>query len=496
MSTAVEETPTSDGSAYDRRFGLVYWVVVSIAWVIVARVLFVAHDLRPMSDDYCSAAGSSTGVLSGINTVYQTWGGDLVPIATSVLLVGRPLNVLPIDVASLLPFAVASSLVGIACGSVILLATNRHSATPFPFRNLLGITPIIILGWWSFLWAPIVFGAASDEQIEVSTSVIHWQIINSVYVIPACTVILLLVTLAWRQNRLFPPIASYAFLLAIGVIGGLSSLPIAATLISILLIFAFLNSSLRRGIQRIMRSALHARRRRDRHLIPKSRALIVVSLGVAIGVTISAMAPGTAIRSRALADIRPIGEPSLTAIFHWMAPNSLERAALSLTNPGLFVGLVAGFTVGIALLRTSLYPATSLRLGLIALLLVPTSAVINYGSEAFSYQAYWHYTATSLFLFVASTLFGVGIGNLVALRARPTLRIAAAAICVCLFLVCTLPAQEAISSSIAQRHARWISGPAPLTGIADIEAPYVAQCWKLVPRLDFDRSEVWDGTFK
>jgi hypothetical protein len=419
-------------------------------------VLFVSAlslQLRPIADDYCLASATANyGFWGALNFWLTTWSGDYTGVFSNTLFVGTPLAFLPFESASAITLLVTLSLLGIV-GS-LLFGFVAGSKELFPLHGiLLGLlTPAL---WLVFWWANSL-RSMNEFNLQGPRSIIHWQNINSGYVV------LLAVPLIWIlllvrlkvQNRIVLMINGAA----IGIWVGGSGL--VASLLGIVIAFTLLAFSLGSSPSAVSRN----------YRLLGGPWLLTNTLGWLFAYT----SAGTQARRAVL------GERTLDVgdLLEFVFPKAIIEWVQILVSLGTVLVFVIAFTVG-SLIKPSV-DKKEVQSGFIwAGLLMFSSLVLNIISQsasAFSYEAFWHTTSSATLIFVSLLVLGLTSGRaskayLSACNPWPGAVILLATGLISVFILNTafVDAQ--------QRLTAWDAGPAPLIGIADIDGDWVDACW-------------------
>lgn len=427
-----------------------------LSGVTVIGVVIVGRELRPLADDYCLAMWASDGLFDGIGTVFTTWAGDLVLVTSNILLAGLPLAFLPWQVASLLPFMLGATSVAFATWALL----GALGAFGVRLRTGLLLIPTVMVVWWSYWWIPVRFPDAVNPldavvDLELAASVTFWQNINTAYVIPLSVWVMVCVLLWRRVDR---PLGAGVVLWAVaGVAMGLSGPVLALTFMAVLVLLGVVLAALR---------SLTRRR------AVRGATLLMGTLG---GVIITALSPGTRIRSTFLVDTPYSTMNGLPDLAVWTVQGTARAWWGMLVGwPSVFVFLAA---VLLGLLLGPNDRMAARRLGITGgslLLLALILQAASVAAEAFSYPAFWHVIAPGLVMFWALFCLGWGAANALAGRAAATWSAAVGAAVV--LLVGAGLAVTDMGVRIADRYDAWAQGPAPVGWVPDTNAGWVADC--------------------
>lgn len=422
----------------------------------VLSVLFVSAlslQLRPMADDYCLASATANyGFWGALINSFTTCCGDYAGMFSNILFVGIPVAFLTFEFASATTFLVTLALLGIVVS--LLFGVVAGSKELFPLRGiLLGLmTPAL---WLVFWWATSL-RSMNDFNLSGPRSIIHWQNINSGYVIlVAVPLIWILLLVRLKVQKRIALLINGA---AIGIWVGGSGLVLS--LLGIVVAFTLLSLSFGSSRSFVSRNYLWLG-------VPW---FLTNTLGWLFAYT----SPGTQARRAVLGETTLAAEDLLEFVF----PKAIIEWAQILVSLGTILIFVIAFTVG-----TLLKPSVDKKVGRSGFiwsgLLMFSSLLINVISQsaaAFSYDAFWHTTSSATLIFVSLLVLGLTSGRasqayLSTYNPWPGAVILLATGLISVFILNTafVDAQ--------QRLTAWDAGPAPLIGIADIDGDWVDACW-------------------
>ncbi len=435
-------------------------IIISLVIVVVAMDLIVAFAslrLRPIADDYCLGVWGSEGLVQGVSTYFLTWSSQLITVISNIVFVGLPVAMLPWSLASAFTLWVAILLLALLVSWLYWMTHARSSYLVIQASILFLSQPILWISYWYFT----VQLQPSASNIFIVNSVTHWQNINAAYVI-----ISIILTALWTYVFIFSRIESRKWLLGFttgigGLVTGLTS-PVFGLILLILLLVALIIGyrQYRRCIHRLWFTVSFA------------------TIGTLLGVAVSVFGPGTQSRSGGMA-ISPLKELPFTDLVLELTKTPLYSWLQALLTPGIALVFLTGFLFGSFLppMRSS---ATTIKLGSlfwIMVLLSFLSAFVNRLSEYFAYPEPWHVIPTYVFLYIASILGGLLLGELFSESRfyRQWLPLCLAALVVFIAANSVL----AFSNDVSDRLARWEIGPAPAGPIADIDDPdgWQRSCW-------------------
>ena len=132
------------------------WITLKLNRTQVRRVLVLLSTLcslglvsaslrlRPVSDDFCYAQATRSGVWQAMTNWYLTWVGDLSVTFLNTFLVGLPGSISP--KLSFIPFIFANLLVAYVAVELFFTFT----ATSKKFLSYVVFFPV----WCAYLWIP------------------------------------------------------------------------------------------------------------------------------------------------------------------------------------------------------------------------------------------------------------------------------------------------------------------------------------------------------
>ncbi len=413
-------------------------------------------QLRPIADDYCwGATTANYGFWGALNHWITTWTGDYTGVLSTTLFTGVPLAILPFEAASATTFLITQSLLGILGFLLYWLVAGSRAPIPLP-GILFGL---LIPSLWLVFWWSTSLGSMDQLNLQGPRSITHWQNINSGYVILlAVALIWLLLLLRLKvKNRITLIINGFG----IGVWLGGSGLVIS--LLGGLVAFSLLALSIgssRSGV---------------------SRNFVWLAgpwfLSNTIGWLLAYTSSGTRARRAVL------GERTLDAgvFLDFIFPKAIIDWVEILVSPGTILVFVLVFIVG-GLLRTTIEKEeerSGFKWSGAILLLSLILSIISQAASFFSYDAFWHVTPSATLIFVSITVFSLVCGrasktwlSAYSLWPRASILLVTVLISVGVLNTAFVDAQQRLLS--------WDSGPAPLTGMSDIEATgdWVDRCWR------------------
>lgn len=446
--------PTSQRPAWT--WAVPLGAAAGLLWIAFALVLYIGTDLRPIADDYCHAEAGFAGYLPSIITWYRGWIGDLFQVAFTAGLVGQTLAYLPLQLASLIPFAL--TLLGISGLVVLLLRPDLNRRRAQSMLIWAGAIPAVALLWLAFWWLPATL---NPSQVELpwllATAITDWQTVNVQYVLVPALLIAAWLVIAARRGTGIGLWIAYGLL---GLFSGMAGLVFGIAALGFVIVH--------------QAGLLIWRRRLDRRQWP---ALAFLA-GCLIGLAISYFAPGTLGRNALLVDARPLGpHPGLADIVAWTFPQSVATWLTGLVQSGALMVFVVSIGIGVAAARLNV-PLDTGRIarsgaGLLVFSLIV--AVVQRAGDGFSYMAHWHDVLTRTVIFVAVVALGYAVGGVIASAGRDWLQ-AAAAVAAAVALVAGMGSLFSWKGHVEQRAAAWAVGAAP-AGAQDIETDWAQVCW-------------------
>ncbi len=427
--------------------------------VLFAYVALSSRLLRPAADDYCLAVDSHLGVIGGTLYWLENLSGYFTSLMGAMALVGWPVLNLPWGAGSAVAFLVAALMVGLAGGVLLWASLDRTSKRKWLIA--LGSVPVIAVAWWSFLWFPQIHQADGLSR-SMALILTHWQTNNGVYVFQTSWILIAFVILWYLKPQ--RPWAVSLFL-PLGLAAGFAGAALVATVVTACVVaLAYL---------------LIVQPKSDRY---SKRALSLMAAATAVSGLAAQMMPGSLARQQAIGSPPELSARWLAEFINAALPSGLLPWLQSLTHVGAAAILVFGMATGWWAKRVGAPLSSRKLMGLgFALIGVSLSASLSARiTELFAYSAYWHFIPTWEITFLALWALGVGVG----VRAAAVDYQWAPALALTGFALTLLVAVGSIldmTTSMAEREARWAAGGAPaIGGLADIEDPdgMVIGCWK------------------
>ena len=430
------------------------FLFLSVSFFLFRLLLVAGTDLRPIADDYCHGQEGYRNFFNNFMYWYSTWSGESFAIAISYIFLGAPLFHLPFGLGSLV--ALFATLM--ALGLVAQNLYSPGSTNEKKFSSLLIKITVFFFAisssWIVFWGAPAKFGPVTNVTKLQFESIIHWQIVNLMYVfLPVVSLFLTFKLFDGSQFR-----GRKIFFVLSGLVVGSSGFVTAAAMVSL----AISNVAIRKFIG----------------TKPKANevtdTLLFVS-SVAMSFYLSMNSPGALVRRQYFTN-----DWNFDLVFS-AAFSGIEEVFGLIFSTATLLMIIAGALLS-KLLDVFNLRSNSKRneINSIAILLLSFAvSAISKVSEVFSYEAFWHPISTKTFLFLA--LIGAGFTlreKLFAYRVklyRPLVALTAVLMTVISIYYLTL-----VPKVIETRLMNWNGGPAPVyigDTIGDREVEWINTCW-------------------
>lgn len=423
--------------------------------IVLSFYLFLSVNIRPIADDYCAAAGSTSGVLAYMNNLILTWSGDYTQVLFNGVLVAFPLSSLPMYFLGLLTLFLFVLLL-----LSILYVFNKNFADSNSKFSSFALLAALVLSVWNVYWAlPAALTSQSGydrllDSKEIFSGVFGWPTVIVQYLTVPFFLVLIGLLLA-RNSR-----SGFLTLFTTGLIIGTSGYALAlAILLSSSLFLLFRNTQF--GLSKTF----------------------TLNSGIFLGAMFSYFSLGAQLRSESLS----LQDSSVKSATRWFIVSFLEFTT-SIFNVGIFFVVLIGFLISRFVYQFFSFKFMSNNLDTLfkfssAFLLV-YFAVISV-SEFFTYNAFWHLITFRSLLFFYFFFIGVYLGN----RFRGIasyLPNSLATVVTCCLLLSAFFAVYDTNASIIERRIAWHMGPAALPGISDIlpEGSWVDVCWDKISTQD------------
>jgi len=446
---------------------------------LVAVILALFTQLRPIADDYCFSAKAGPGVLPGIRFWFDEWMGDITSNTLNTIVVGLPIIHLPWPLASWI------SRVAVAV-AIFLLAMMLLRYALAPGRRAVGwgttllVGTVALLAWWTYWWTrttllPISFEADITEDSPAPTLlkalyeisalwVTHSSNINAQYIFAIC-IGLLLVVVALSSFHAHPT-RSIVILVASGIFIGFSGPVMAVSyIVGATIVIGWLTI-------------------RRRTTSVTALAYISFVLPLLAAAYISNQSPGTRQRQAMMLSNPDYSSITLSEgladplfILQWTFPRAFIEWGSALANIGtvsvLALTIPAGFLVHRAYATVNTTRLMTIGLQLIGFSLV--ISIVNRASEVFSYVGIWHQIYATTVLFFGIVLVGLATGQALAGSVHPKRAQVAIAASSLIGIALLAIGLSSMLTSVSERSVAWEAGPAPLPRIPDIES--LTGCW-------------------
>jgi hypothetical protein len=425
--------------------------------IVLSFYLLLSVNIRPIADDYCAAAGSTSGVLAYMNNLILTWSGDYTQVLFNGVLVAFPLSSLPMYFLGLLTLFLFVLLL-----LSILYVFNKNFAVSNSKFSSFAILAALVLSVWNVYWAlPAALTSQSGydrllDSREIFSGVFGWPTVIVQYLTVPFFLVLIGLLLA-RNSR-----SGFLTLITTGLILGTSGYALALAILFSSLLFLFSRTT-------------HFR-------LSKTLAL---NSGVLVGATFSYFSLGAQIRSESLA--LSLEDPTVNSAVRWFLVSFLEFTT-SIFNVGIFFVVLIGFLISGLVFK--FYSFKISRINLETLFKFSSAFLFIYFgvisiSELFTYNAFWHLITFRSLLFFYFFFVGVYLGNRFRITASFLPNNVATIVTCCLLLSAFVVVYET-NSSIIERRVTWHMGPAAMPGISDIspEGSWVDVCWDKISTQD------------
>lgn len=349
-------------------------IVVLLSILCSSGLVAASLKLRPVSDDFCYAQATTSGVWQAMTNWYSTWVGDMSVTFLNTFLVGLPGSISPR--LSFIPFIFANLLV--AYVAVELFFTP--SATSNKFLSYVVFFPL----WCTYLWIPALtyrWISGSDGLVnQIAEQSTFWQVVNSSYVVPGCLVVLIFLKfnildiegkerLSKRRSLL---------LVLLGVSLGLSGYVLAISAL----------------LWKLTPIAIRLLRTKKSNSQAEIQEVVYLFVSISSGLLISFTSPGVEIRKESLP------QESLIVIFSHV-PKALILSFMSMAqllfSVSFLITLIAGYVLHFLFQHKSRILNFRIVLNLLGFLCI--LSVVNRLSELFSYQSVAHLETSVILVF-------------------------------------------------------------------------------------------------
>lgn len=415
------------------------YLMGSFSFLWLLSFLIFARHTTPIADDYCFAKLAKLGVVKGTYEQFMTWDGNYTLTFLTVLFVGIPLLQLGAFIGSALPFYVMQ----ISLFGIIIFTLKSYLLIKGVKKSFLSVVGLILLVCWNAFWlslklTPSLPGFEFAANFAMfSDGYLFWKTLHISYLF-MYFLTLMIAIYAWK--KISQKKTAHSLIFAGIVIGG-SSYILAGT------VFLAMQLSIIRGGKSLVISSI-------RNNLFFTASLIAATL-------INYLSPGSqkrkAILDSALSSTRSIEKS---------AELTIQYILESILNYGFLFAILCGLLVA-PLLRPNLFELDEIRSGLKTFLLLSFLTTIGC---YFAGSSPWRYSH----IFVSSWILGLLIGVFI-FRSRlrkfiPRNLILSSLVLYLLWL------SIHIFPDINNRYESFRIGPAPLSGIEDIESPWVNDC--------------------
>lgn len=425
--------------------------------LIVVFVIYLSRLLRPIADDYSIGSVAVNGVWWGVGHFWNTWSGDLFSRTIMVLFSGWPLVNLPWSFSSAVAFLAATTVM-VAIVVWLVFTSRRHSHSLPTWIILTSLAGVAATCWWVYWWAPPTFSPLDEQDALLAASITLWQTINTQYVMSIGILTWLVLLLQRHQKRL--SIAVVPAWIFIGLLIGLTGPVFAAAALA----------AIGLGIAIVPVCQLRIR-------IGQIALWGLAAFGVAVGAGISHLSPGTRYRSTFFES--PSVDPELARRLIADLPGVLDRWWGLVLNPGTMLTfvLVAFTTMTLGLLGTEIAARRLLWIGASLIIFSWLMALAHHVSTAFVSFGPWHLVQVGAFVWLGIAILGATAGFSLARLGRRNLMLPVMLVAYITALGLTAASIGTMAGVITNRHGTWVSGPAPQSGIFDIEVEFLRPAW-------------------
>jgi len=450
-------------------------VVLLIISSLVVWVVWQSQYLRPAGDDYCyGAITAEHGILGGVVHWWNIWSGFIYAMFSGNLFVGFPLALLPLSLASAIPFVVTA----VGMGITFIFLQKESSAN---IRFLVFLIPISMFCWWTFLWGSPFVNPRISSLVILASGLTFWQTINGQYVLVMNVLVIAFAILrfqfAYLQHRHFQTLFLVVLLgLISGSVGTALSLSILSVAICVLVWFI--------GMTLTKKTNDVAAEQSRREL--QFWGILFLSTLMSM-VICHIFSPGSHIRTQAISPNYSITFDRGLYIIASTFTGGVKIWLKSFFNYGALASLILMASIYFAGNKAKMINGSQKNLSKTAIFLLGFALLqcfINRLSEEFTYQGYWHFVSPLVCTFLSLLLFGASLGLYVARQSGFLLK----SLVLILFVIALwvgVGANLLMVEAIHARYSMWIKGPAPGEGISDIANPngWEMDCWNKLNNL-------------
>lgn len=442
--------------------GLISLVLAVVVFNVLA-VIWGAHWLRPAADDYCFAwITGKSGVVGSVIGSWNAINGYVTSIFYASLWVGWPLAHLPLSLASAIPFILAALGIGLVihCFARLFITINLIQATCLLFLSA--------FLWWGFLWLGDSFRFFIDkpstfldqQAVDMTAGLTHWQTLNGQHILQLVSV-LIGVSIAIRNFSSKSSFYIFGIFL-LGIFSGMTGPTLAASII--FFTFCYLLYIWNDPLYSIFR--------------------IKLNLGIFIFSTLLGLlftqflSPGIKNRQAMLGTKFEISIAGIANIMNEAFQFGLAfwlKTYFSLGAVFVFI-----FTAAFIFIYRESLKLPNLKLAYIGILFsifALLQMIINRASEFFAYQGYWHFVSAVTCIFISLVFFGASLGAYLAKIAQLRKGYFIAFLILLLAVGAGTTSNFSMIKSFYKRQAMWSGGAAPVSGVTDIDVPWVRGCW-------------------
>ena len=415
------------------------YVLGSINFLWLLSFLVYTRHTTPIADDYCFAKLATMGVVEGTYEQFMTWDGNYTLTFLTVLFVGIPLLQFGAFMGSAFPFYVMQ----IFLFGIIILILKRYLLNKAVKKRYLILIGVIVLVCWNVFWLSLkLTPSLPDFEFAanfgmLSNGYLFWKTLHISYLFMYFLTLTISIY-AWKKISQRKP--SFALIIAGIVIGG-SSYILAGTVLLAMQLFI-----IERGKSFVISSI--------RNNLFFTTSLIAATM-------INYLSPGSqkrkAVLDLALSPTRSIGNS---------AELTIQYIFESIFNYGFLFAILCGLLLA-PLLHPNIFKLDLIRNGFRIFLLLSLFTTIGC---YFAGSSPWRYSH----IFISSWISGLLIGGLI-FRSKfknflPTNLVLPSLVFYLLWL------SIHIFPDINDRYEFFRIGPAPISGIEDIESPWVNGC--------------------
>lgn len=442
------------------------WIESSLVFATCLGVVLSKARLRPILDDYCLADQTRHGILHGVANNALNWSGDVTTFLLHHGLSGWAILNLPLALSSALPSIVGSIFVVALFARQTLNANKGNEILPS-----ITLMSIPFLLWETYKGAISGIGLLGETSSEIGNGLVHWQTLQTGYVIPtALAAIALQILYAnpgnMSQNHVYRSRLLTPVLLGITI--GTSGLIISfgTMLTAVVLSFRHLRHS---RVDLFLRA----------QLFPASCAVASIAVFFSPGTTarraFESEARSSIVFNASIETLETVTRGVINGFIDWV------RLAFSWSTLWIFF-FAAVLYLSHSIIHNAVAPIEfSYRRGLTYLLHSVFLSVSASIAGSFVYQAWWHRLPAIVAMFAALvTLAHVGVRHFLDAN-QPSIRTAWAwRIAGVVALGFVAHQSYGVAQGLQVRQSQWGAGPAPVVGIPDTDHVGSADCWTRV----------------